>query len=164
MHLQPATNTTNEKAVNYSYELFRILSVYLLENLVGMCAKLVGFSLTFSLFISFGSRQDNRYRRLDSIFNAWYSSGKFSVNVLSAERGKPIYQKSLGLADEDSSRHLNDSTVFLLASISCRNWPEPLLGGEPNGRLNEKGKIIFFDKRTIQQFLCLLQLLRYSSR
>ena len=45
---------------------------------------------------------------------------KFNGNVLVAEKGKIIYQQSLGYADFNSKRELNDSSVFELASVSTQ--------------------------------------------
>ena len=43
---------------------------------------------------------------------------QFNGNILVAEKGKPIYQQSLGYADYNTKRMLNDSSVFELASVS----------------------------------------------
>src|SRR5678810_703173 len=43
---------------------------------------------------------------------------QFNGNILVAEKGKPIYQQSLGYADYATKRMLNDSSVFELASVS----------------------------------------------
>ncbi len=42
----------------------------------------------------------------------------FNGNVLIAEKGKVLYQKSFGLADYSTGQVLNDSSVFELASVS----------------------------------------------
>jgi CubicO group peptidase (beta-lactamase class C family) len=42
----------------------------------------------------------------------------FNGNVLAADGGIPFYQQSLGYADFNSKRMLNDSSVFELASVS----------------------------------------------
>jgi len=43
---------------------------------------------------------------------------QFNGAILVAEKGKPIYQQSLGYADYTTKRMLNDSSVFELASVS----------------------------------------------
>jgi CubicO group peptidase (beta-lactamase class C family) len=43
---------------------------------------------------------------------------RFNGNVLVAEKGNIIYKQSLGYADFNSKRSLNDSSVFELASVS----------------------------------------------
>lgn len=43
---------------------------------------------------------------------------RFNGNILAAESGKIIYQQSLGDADFNAQRNLNDSSVFELASVS----------------------------------------------
>jgi len=43
---------------------------------------------------------------------------KFNGNVLIAEKGKVIFEKSFGLANEQTKRKLNIETIFELASVS----------------------------------------------
>lgn len=56
--------------------------------------------------------------RLDTLFNELFEEGKFNGNVLIAENGKAIYEKSFGLANEKSKQQLNIETRFELASVS----------------------------------------------
>jgi CubicO group peptidase (beta-lactamase class C family) len=43
---------------------------------------------------------------------------EFNGNVLVAEKGKVIYEKSFGLANEKTKQKLDKNTVFELASVS----------------------------------------------
>lgn len=56
--------------------------------------------------------------QLDSLFNKLYNSGAFNGNVLVAEKGKIIYEKSFGMASLAENRPLNSQSVFELASVS----------------------------------------------
>lgn len=60
----------------------------------------------------------------------------FNGNVLVAENGKIIFQKSYGYADFDSQRMLNDSSVFELASVSKQFTATAILILKDQGKLN----------------------------
>lgn len=72
--------------------------------------------LCFFLIFNFGFSQKNE--KLDSLFTVLYEDGRFNGNVLIAEKGEIIFQKSYGFANFNSKEKLNDSTVFDLASVS----------------------------------------------
>lgn len=63
--------------------------------------------------------KDARTRsRLDSMFTFWNRLNTFNGSVLVARDGKILFQKSYGLADKQTRRPINDSTMFQLASVS----------------------------------------------
>src|ERR1700710_2888977 len=62
--------------------------------------------------------QDPRTGQIDRIFDSLYRSGKFSGNVLIAEKGISIYQRSFGNADEENKTVLDNNAMFLLGSVS----------------------------------------------
>ncbi|MBP5984330.1 MAG: beta-lactamase family protein [Fluviicola sp.] len=62
--------------------------------------------------------QKTQTELLDSLFTALYNQNSFNGNVLIAEKGNVIFQKSYGLADEESKQYLNLQTKFELASVS----------------------------------------------
>jgi len=64
---------------------------------------------------------------------------RFNGNVLIAEKGEIVFQKSYGFADFDSKRMLNDSSVFELASVSKQFTAMSIL------QLMEKGKLKLTD-------------------
>ncbi|GAB2774383.1 serine hydrolase [Rhabdobacter roseus] len=55
---------------------------------------------------------------LDSLFSQLHRQKNFNGNVLIAEKGVPIFEKSYGKADEQSDRMLNPKSAFELASLS----------------------------------------------
>ena len=78
--------------------------------------KIVLYSITLFL-ISLLKAQD-RSSQFDSLFNKLHKENKFTGNVLIAENGKPVFQKSYGKAFREKDMDLNSETVFELASVS----------------------------------------------
>lgn len=66
--------------------------------------------------IAFG--QKSHHEQLDSLFTSLYNKGMFNGNVLVADKGNIIFEKSYGLANEETKQKLNSQTVFELASVS----------------------------------------------
>lgn len=55
---------------------------------------------------------------LDSIFSNMAEKGMFNGNVLIADKGSVIFEKSYGLTDHEARIKINRETVFELASVS----------------------------------------------
>ena len=66
----------------------------------------------------FAAAQKDHAKLLQEYMTGQNKYFQFNGNILVAEKGKPIYQQSLGYADYDTKRMLNDSSVFELASVS----------------------------------------------
>jgi CubicO group peptidase (beta-lactamase class C family) len=64
---------------------------------------------------------------------------RFNGNVLVAEKGKVIFQRSYGYADFNTGRTLNDSSVFELASVSKQFTATGIL------MLRDQGKLALSD-------------------
>lgn len=62
--------------------------------------------------------QKDRTQIFDSLLSSLHEKNMFNGNVLIAENGKAIFEKSYGVADESDQRPLNTKTVFELASVS----------------------------------------------
>lgn len=60
----------------------------------------------------------DRIRKIDSLLNTYYASGKINGNFLVAEKGKIIYFKSFGYANEEKKELLDTNSIFELASCS----------------------------------------------
>lgn len=91
------------------------------------------------LFLLLGcsvEKEDNRVSRFDEYLSGQARHFNFNGNVLVAERGEIIFQKSFGLADFDSNRQLNDSSVFELASVSKQFTAMGILLLEQKGLLS----------------------------
>lgn len=76
---------------------------------------LIGFLL---LNVSVLFAQKSKTELLDSLLTALEAKKAFNGNVLIAEKGNVIFEKSYGLADEATKRPLNATTIFELASVS----------------------------------------------
>uniref|UniRef100_UPI0040492B4D serine hydrolase domain-containing protein n=2 Tax=Flavobacterium sp. TaxID=239 RepID=UPI0040492B4D len=76
---------------------------------------LIGF-LLLNVCVLFA--QKSKTELLDSLFTALEAKKAFNGNVLIAEQGNVIFEKSYGLADEATKRPLNATTIFELASVS----------------------------------------------
>jgi CubicO group peptidase (beta-lactamase class C family) len=81
--------------------------------------KMNKITLLFSvgLFTCLSFAQD-KAKRLDSLMTNLYKEKSFNGNVLVAEKGNIIYQKSFGLANEKTGQKLDLKTNFELASVS----------------------------------------------
>ncbi|WP_343604353.1 serine hydrolase domain-containing protein [Fluviicola sp.] len=80
--------------------------------------------------------QTNRTNQIDSLFNRLYASGEFNGNVLIAEHGNVIYEKSFGLANEETNEKLNLETVFELASVSKQFTAMGIVQLQKEGKLS----------------------------
>ena len=66
----------------------------------------------------FATAQKDHAKLLQEYMTGQNKYFQFNGAILVAEKGKPIYQQSLGYADYNTKRMLNDSSVFELASVS----------------------------------------------
>lgn len=79
------------------------------------------FPLAIFFFFACTSKKETKNPladKADEFFSGQMKYHRFNGNVLIAEKGNIIFQKSYGYADFDSGRMLNDSSVFELASVS----------------------------------------------
>ncbi len=74
--------------------------------------------------------------QLDEYLTAEATQYRFNGNVLVAENGKIIFQKSYGYSNFDTKRMLNDSAVFELASVSKQFTATAILMLKDKGKLN----------------------------
>ena len=84
----------------------------------------------------------NRIRPIDSLLTVIYNEGKLNGNVLIAEKGQIIYNRSFGLANKITKEKLNENSVFGLASVSKQFTAMAIV------ILKEQGKLNFDDKIT----------------
>jgi len=113
--------------------------------------------LLFAFTTSFAQ---NKYKLLDSLFNTLHQHHQFNGNVLIAENGIPIFQKSYGKADELTQRMLNAESVFELASVSKQFTATGIVILQKQGKLSyddEVAKYIpelgFYKSITIRHLL-----------
>ena len=91
------------------------------------------FTVLLSSQFLFGQ---NKFQRIDSLFNSFHLKGQFNGNVLIAEKGKPIYQKSFGLANEQTKEKLNENSIFELASCTKQFTALAIVQLKEQGKLN----------------------------
>ena len=71
-----------------------------------------------SLIITQLSFAQDRVAIIDSVVNDLFKSERFNGNVLVAEKGNVLYNKSFGNANESTKELLNENSIFELASVS----------------------------------------------
>lgn len=76
------------------------------------------YPILFSIAVSVNAQDQNKAAKFDSLFTKKYNDKTFNGNVLIAEKGKIVFQKSFGVADYKTQSLLNNTTVFELASVS----------------------------------------------
>jgi CubicO group peptidase (beta-lactamase class C family) len=87
--------------------------------------------ITFSIYAS----AQNPIRQIDSLVTLKAADYELSGNVLVAEKGKIIYQKSNGMANSVTNKPVTSASAFHLASVSKLFTSVAIL------QLNEKGKL-----------------------
>ena len=101
--------------------------------------KLFPFFLVFLFACGQKEKTNNVAAQLDEFLTGQQKYFRFNGNVLIAENGKVIFQKSYGHANFDNNRMLNDSSVFELASVSKQFTATAIL------LLKDKGKLQLTD-------------------
>ena len=84
---------------------------------------------------------NEKFERLDSLYSELYKYGEFNGNVLVADKGKIIFQRSYGLADEETKRNLNIETAFELASVSKQFTAMGIVQLQKEGELSYEDEI-----------------------
>ena len=101
--------------------------------------KLFPFVLIFLFACNQKERANPIAKQLDEFLTGQNKYYRFNGNVLVADKGEIVFQKSYGYADFDSQRMLNDSSVFELASVSKQFTATGIL------LLIDKGKLSLTD-------------------
>ena len=91
--------------------------------------------ILFSVAITVNAQEKTKADKLDSLFTKNYEDKIFNGNVLIAEKGKIIFQKSFGVADYETKRLLNNATIFELASVSKQFTAMGIVMLEKQGKL-----------------------------
>ncbi len=104
--------------------------------------------------------QDLRATRLDGLFTSLHAKNAFNGNVLIAEEGKTLFEKSYGYADEISKRAIDKNTVFELASVSKQFTAMAIVLLQKQGKLRYEDHIAtyipslsFYKDITIRQLI-----------
>lgn len=86
----------------------------------------------------------NRVQKIDSTLTALYSRGKLNGNILIAEKGKVLFKKSFGIANEETKQMLNENSIFELASCSKQFTAMAIMILKEKGKLNLEDHISKF--------------------
>lgn len=109
------------------------------------------------------NRKSNVENELDTFLNGQHDLFNFNGNVLIAEKGKIVYQKSFGYADYDSKEMLNDSSVFNLASVNKQFTAMGILILMENGGLKLTDSLRHFFPELPYNGITIHQLLTHTS-
>ena len=80
--------------------------------------------------------ENEKIKRLDSLYTSHLKRNEFNGNVLVAEGGKIIFQKSYGIANEETNEKLNIQTSFELASVSKQFTAMGIVQLQKEGKLS----------------------------
>lgn len=80
--------------------------------------------------------ENDKTQRLDSVYSAHFERNEFNGNILVAEKGKIIFQKSYGIANEETNEKLNVQTSFELASVSKQFTAMGIVQLQKEGKLS----------------------------
>ena len=78
---------------------------------------LITFCIALTIPVCLG-KQPSRAEKMDSLLTMLNKQNQFNGNVLVAENGKILLNRSYGLRDESTGQKLNSDTIFDLASVS----------------------------------------------
>jgi CubicO group peptidase (beta-lactamase class C family) len=92
------------------------------------------FMIPFLVFGTIAIAQ-SKAEKLDSLFNSLYTYRQINGNVLVAENGRAIYQKSFGYLNFEEKVSHSENSIFSLASISKTFTAIAVLQLKENGKL-----------------------------
>lgn len=95
------------------------------------------------LFLIIGnfSFAQSRIQKIDQLIDSLILQQKFNGNILIAERGEIIYERSYGIANEATNEKLNRNSIFELASCSKQFTAMGIVILKENGKLDLNDKI-----------------------
>ncbi|MFN4315636.1 MAG: serine hydrolase domain-containing protein [Chitinophagaceae bacterium] len=95
------------------------------------------------LFLIIGnfSFAQSRIQKIDQLIDSLILQQKFNGNILIAERGEIIYERSYGIANEATNEKLNRNSIFELASCSKQFTAMGIVILKENSKLNLNDKI-----------------------
>ena len=114
------------------------------------------------LFTITGYSQD-KAQRMDSLFTELFNTQKFYGNVLIAEKGKILYQKSFGKANRTANTDLNAESMFELASVSKQFTAMGIMLLKKQGKLSYEDSLRKFIPELPYYNITVRQLLNHTS-
>lgn len=104
-----------------------------------------------------------RAAKFDSLFTNLHKEDKFSGNVLIAENGKPIFQKSYGLAFREKGQALNSESIFELGSVGKQFTAMGIMILKKNSKLNYEDSLRYFFPELPYHNITIRHLLHHTS-
>ncbi len=117
----------------------------------------------YTLLTNFVLYGQDRAAQFDSIFSRLFSEQKFTGNVLIAENGQPIFQKSYGKAFREKGLDLNKESVFELASVSKQFTAMGIMILKKQGKLGYTDSLRKFFPALPYHNISIRQLLNHTS-
>lgn len=103
-------------------------------------------------------------KRIDSLFNSFYVTEQFNGNVLIVEKGKPVYQKSFGVANEQSKEKMNRNSIDELTSCAKQFTSMAIVQLKEHGKLNYDDAIdTYLPELEAYHMVTVRQLLNHTS-
>jgi N-acyl-D-amino-acid deacylase len=101
------------------------------------------FSILLLLSVGFTRAQPSpeKIKTIDSVLSNLHERGMFNGVVLLADRGKVIYQQSLGVSDIETNEKLATTSSFNLASVSKQFMSMMTMILKERGKLNYDDKV-----------------------
>ncbi|MEI2755830.1 MAG: serine hydrolase domain-containing protein [Chitinophagaceae bacterium] len=125
--------------------------------------KLIPFLIVLLLSCKGKNNNSTASKTLDTYFTAQQNLFHFNGNVLVAEKGEIIFQKSYGFADYKKERLLNDSSVFELASVSKQFTATAILLLKDRGKLKLTDSLRYYFPELPYYNITLQQMLTHVS-
>lgn len=122
-----------------------------------------GFSLKSKATKWLSKMPANPTRRLDSLFNFFHNNDCFSGSVLIKQKGKVIFQKSYGLADEERKILNTDTTQYRIGSLTKSFTSMLIRQLEEEGKLSLQDTIGKFFPAHVHGAVTIQQLLTHTS-
>ena len=117
------------------------------------------------LFLSCSTKNntDERTDKIDSILRSLQKKGLFNGNLLIAEKGEIIYEKSFGYSDIEQNKALNSKSIFNIASVSKLFTVVGIMVLEEEGKLNLNDRIIKYLPEIPYENISVKNLLTHTS-
>ncbi|GMQ31500.1 serine hydrolase [Algoriphagus confluentis] len=111
--------------------------------------------------ITFGQ---NQVQKIDSLLNPLFKNGQINGNFLIAEKGKVIYKRSFGLANEETKQPLNEKSIFEIASVTKQFTATAIMILNEEDKLNLDDDISkFFPELIFYKGITIRHLLNHTS-
>lgn len=126
--------------------------------------KLLCILILLGLVDNIYAQQTKQVQKLDSIFNFMHNQHQFNGTILLADKGKVIYERGFGLANETTGLKNDEKTVFELASCSKQFTAAAIVLLKREGKLDYEDKISkFLPELAFWDSVSIMDLIRHTS-